>query len=306
MEGIAQGISAPVSVVRDGYEPFETTVTFSGDIVLDVSLRVGFVISGRVTEDGLGLLRDVTVAIVSGTNAGTSAVSGGALGFYRLEHLLPGTFTIRASKFGYDAVERTMTASSDTTVDFTLRSSYGACLRSVDPVLFERVPSAGAELRISVTANPERRWTATPTDSWIRAIAGAAGAGDGTVVLSVAPAEAGRTEARAGTLRIGCAPDEGQTVKVSQLPDCRISLQGAGAAVSFPREGGTGELSVRTGTPGCSWSAFSQDDWMHTVGVRDSHGDGQIRFVVQPNQTGAPRTGTLVVGESEWKVQQQG
>jgi hypothetical protein len=111
IDGLPSGIRAPVSVNLDGYEAAQTDVTLA-DMTLDFTLRFqGFSVSGRTSEPALGPLGRVKVEVISGTNAGASTISP-SWGTYGLQHLLPGTFTLRASKAGYDSIERTITPAS--------------------------------------------------------------------------------------------------------------------------------------------------------------------------------------------------
>src|SRR6202040_2060590 len=95
-----------------------------------------------------------------------STLSGPAPGKYLLQHVLPGEFTLRASKTGYDPVEQTVRATTDILVDFSLKWSYGTCLRSVTPTTFDLYPSAGGTEIVTVQANAGRSWTVT-ADSWL-------------------------------------------------------------------------------------------------------------------------------------------
>lgn len=56
---------------------------------------------------------------------------------------------------------------ADTRLEIPLKWAYGSCLTSVAPLLFERVPAAGARENVAVQAQGRRSWTATPNVSWI-------------------------------------------------------------------------------------------------------------------------------------------
>ena len=123
INGLPSGVRVRVSARLDGYEAPETAVTLA-DMTLDFTLRFqGFSVSGRTSEPALGPLGGVKVEVISGTNAGASTISP-SWGAYVLQRLLPGTFTLRASKAGYDSIERTVTVSKSTLVDFELKPSY--------------------------------------------------------------------------------------------------------------------------------------------------------------------------------------
>jgi hypothetical protein len=309
--GLVRGSSYPVYVSKGGYETVSTTVTLpEAETTLNVTLEPGVSVSGRVTESDVGPLGGVKVEVIDGPNAGRSEVSrlvGSEFAAYTIEHLQPGRFTLRASKEGYEPVERTVDALVSTRADFSLKASYGFCLVSVSPVILERFASAGGEAAITVDANPERRWTAEPDAPWIEVPTGHSGIGPGKVLLRIQPAVAGATDDRAAMVRIGCGPTEGQNVRVSQLPDCQTTLAWASdSPTSFPAAGGLGRVLVKTGTPSCHWQASSRDDWIHTVGVNDWHGDLEAHFTVAPNTTGMARVGTVVIGVKPWEVRQSG
>lgn len=106
-----------------GYETAQNmNVQVAGPTVLNFTLHLGIKLSGRVMEAGAGLLNDVVVEIISGSNKGLSTLTGHpAPGVYLMEHLLPGDFAVRASKVGYDSVEQTVHAAGDiSSLDFTL------------------------------------------------------------------------------------------------------------------------------------------------------------------------------------------
>jgi hypothetical protein len=78
-------------------------------------------VTDAAAESTLGAAR---VAIVEGTNSGKSAVADSP-GKYRLESLEPGTIALRITADGYDAESKSVTLTSDLTVDVALRKSTG-------------------------------------------------------------------------------------------------------------------------------------------------------------------------------------
>ena len=314
LAGLAGGTQYLVYVAKDGYElidPVSPVFVWvnAAETGQDFTLRVGISISGRVSEAGVGPLDGAIVEVVSGVNAGQKSMPTDSYGRYVLQHLLPGQFTLRASKTGYDMVEQTLTLTASATEDFTLKASYGNCLLSVTPLSVESFPSAGGETTVAVEAGSSRSWTAATDQPWAELLTGAAATGPALVRLRLQPAVPGATDNRTATLRVGCSAAEGQNVRISQLPDCRTSVSWeADSPTSFTSAGGTGHVFVSTGTAGCHWQAVSQIDWIQPVGVRDWYGDLDVGayFVVKPNTTGAPRVGSIVFGEKAWEVRQAG
>ncbi len=305
--GAASGHEYSVGVTKNGYESLWTTVTLAGpETQQDFTLKTGFNVYGTVTEAGVGPLQGVTVAVTSGVNTGKTQTTD-SYGKYFLQHMLPGRFTLQASKAGYDSVEQTIDTSVGLAVDFVLKSSYGSCLISVNPLIIDRFASAGGTATINVTGAPGRTWTASSDQPWIQVASGGSGTGAGQVLLQLLPAAAGAADVRNGNVRVGCGPAEGQTIQVSQLPDCAVTLSwAAGSPTTFPATLSGGSVDVKTGTPGCHVWYVSLNDWITTTGVRDWYGNGNIGFIVQPNTTGAPRTGAIVVGEKKWEITQAG
>lgn len=293
-----------VSVSKPGYIRISTTVTIGVEVTKDFTLVPGVILGGHTTELGLVPLVGVRISVMSGPNAGTETTSSGigVGGGWTLPPILPGDVTLRASKAGYDTIERAIHAAVDTYgIDFALKSSYGSCLTSVAPVLVDRVPSAGQTIVVAIGANGDRAWTPSSPDSWID-VPGATRTGSGTLSFRVLPNPIGAVDTRSGTVSIRCSANEGQTVYVSQLPDCQTSLEWApGSLQIFPASGGTGRVLVHNGVFGCRSRDFSESDWIHLVGA-GSYMTGEINFIVDANATGLERTGSVIVGEARWTV----
>jgi hypothetical protein len=301
------------TVTKAGYQSVERReVVVSGDTRLDVMLRPGVIIGGVVTEVGLDGPLDgldgVTVTAFSGSEPKLSTTTGpGVPGSYSLRYLLPGTYTIRAGKTGYDTVEQTVDAPADTRVNFSMKWSYGDCLRSVVPFVYDAYASAGGTSTVAVTANPGRSWNATPDVRWVEVLSPAPSrTGSGQMIFRVQANPPGASAPRNGAVMIRCGASEGQNVWITQLPDCQIRLEALpDLPAMFPPAGGGGRLRVRTGVPQCRWRAQSQVSWMHTVGVSDWSGDFDLAFVVLPNTSGAQRTGSILVNETPWQITQR-
>jgi hypothetical protein len=295
-----------MEVTKPGFAATNGGVAVPNDVTLDVTLRPGVHLSGVVSELGVGPLDGVRVEVVSGPDAGRFTTTGsGVAGSFGL-NLLPGDFTIRASKSGYDPLERLVSARVDTRLELQMKWAYGSCLQSVTPVMFDSQPSAGATHAATVTVNAGRSWTAAGDVPWLHVSSPAAPqTGSGRVEFTLSPHPAGDTEIRRGAVMIRCSATEGQNIWVSQLPDCQIRLEPIkNTPPSFSAAGGTATLQVRTGTPGCRWSARSLVEWAYSVGVNSWHGDLETSFVVRPNTSGRERSGTLLVGETPWEIRQ--
>src|SRR5206468_3146956 len=139
--GLSNGEQS-VFVSKPGYLRISAIAVIGVDLTKDFTLFPGVVISGSTSELGILPLGGVIITVTVGPNAGTQTTSSrgpGVIGGWILPPVLPGDITFRASRPGYDTVERTIHAAVDTWVgDIQLRSSYAACLTSVAPVLVDR------------------------------------------------------------------------------------------------------------------------------------------------------------------------
>jgi hypothetical protein len=221
--------------------------------------------------------------------------------------VLPGDFTIRASKAGYDGVDRAVHAVADTYVDITMRWAYGSCLTSVSPVLFDRIPASGTTGDVAVRTQGVNEWTARPAVPWVNVMSNASARGSATLQFQVQPSPIGALDVRNGAIEIRCGAETGgQNVWITQMVDCQATVEPDGNTPRvFPREGGAGRLIVRLGVPGCHSRDYSDVDWMSLAGA-GSYMTGEVRFSVLRNDTGAARVGTIVAGEARWTVRQDG
>jgi hypothetical protein len=226
-------------------------------------------------------------------------------GSFQLPPVLPGDLTIRASKAGYDSVDRAVHAMADTYLDdITLKWAYGSCLASVAPVKFDRVAAAGATASVAVETKGAHNWAAKPNVPWLNVVSNARAGGSATLQFQVQPNPIGALDVRSGAIEIRCSEMEGQNIWITQMVDCQAAVEpDAKTPPVFPAEGGTGHLLVRFGVPGCHSRDYSEVDWMFLAGV-SSYISGEVNFAVRPNPSGVHRTGTIVVGESRWTVKQ--
>ena len=297
-------------VRKPGYEEVTRSVSISGDTVFNLTMPMGIRVFGTVTEVGVGPLDDATVEVISGPSAGRNTLTGHPIpGQYFLERVLPGEFTLRARKAGYDTVEQTVRATATVgNVDFSLKWSYGTCLVSVMPLSFDPYPSAGGTETVTVSATAGRQWTVAPDSPWIEVLSPATQTGSGQVRFRLLPNSSGATLPRRGALMIRCSGSEGQNVWINQNPGCDVHLESApDSPAVFGPAGGIGHLLLRVGTPSCRWRFTSQTDWIRTSGISQGSGDlpGGVFFVVASNPTGVERTGTVVVAEASWQVTQR-
>lgn len=90
----------------------------------------------------------------------------------------------------------------------------------------------------------------------------------------------------------------------SPTPACAYSLS-IGSTINGYPEGGSFPVAVTT-TPasGCTWTAVSSTSWIHITENASGSGSGTFTFTIDPNTTGAARTGTLTVAGRQITVAQ--
>ena len=157
-----------------------------------------------------------------------------------------------------------------------------------------RAPAAGGGARVEVAAAASCAWTAVSHAGWIGVTGSAGGSGNGTFDLSVATNPG---PARSGTVTVAA-----RTVTVMQESGCTFSL--SATSVTMPGSGGVGTVSVST-AGGCPWSAVSGAAWITITDGASGSGSGNVQFAVEPNGTGAPRSGTLTIANLAFAINQQ-
>ena len=197
-------------------------------------------------------------------------------------------FTAAANSGG--ARSGTITAAGQT---FTV-SQDGGCSPVVAPETIGQPAAAGSQ-NVSVTTAPECSWTAVSNAPWIAVAGPATRSGNGTVQLDM--------QANTGAARSGTATIAGRTVTVNQDAGCTFAIAPGTQPVTV--SGGPGSVTVTAGG-GCGWTAVSNVPWITVTRGAAGAGDGTVEFTVEPNATGAPRTGTITIGGQTFTVEQAG
>ena len=170
-----------------------------------------------------------------------------------------------------------------------------ACTFTVAPASAS-IAAGGGDVQVTVTAAAGCSWSAASNVPWITISTGASGSGSGGVVATVAP--------NMGVARTGTIVVAGRTVTITQAapsaPACTYQL--TPPSLDVPSDAQESTVGV-TAPDGCQWEAASSVPWI-TVG--DPHagtGNGTFKLTVAAN-TGAARTGTVLVGSATLTVQQ--
>lgn len=147
-------------------------VQVSGGVVGGINfnlVRGSATVAGRVTGANGNPVAGATIQLFEQRNPGSwgRAVSD-SNGYYLMEGLTPGMYTLYADHFDYPQVMMTDVAVPSEQVDVVMGSSRA--LRSTPPdtgVMIERDGSAMTSLRINVTSGSKTTWTATTTVDWL-------------------------------------------------------------------------------------------------------------------------------------------
>ncbi len=175
---------------------------------------------------------------------------------------------------------------------FTL-SQDADCSFTVAPDTFAR-PSAGSAEFVDVTAPGGCAWTAASNVPWATITGAASGAGSGRVDFALA---ANTGPARSGTLTVAT-----RTVTINQDSGCTYTL--GSTSYTSPATGGPSSVTVAAGA-GCAWTAVSQVPWITVMAGASGSGDGSVQFTVDPNGTGAPRSGAITIAGQTFTVDEQ-
>lgn len=170
------------------------------------------------------------------------------------------------------------------------------CVLTFNPVTAS-FPASGGTGSITVTASASTcDRSATSDSSWLTINTGASGTGSGTITYTVAPNDTPLP--RTATLTIG-----GQPYTVTQAAaTCVIVL--TPAFRTAPASGGSGSFSVTTS---CAWTATSNNpDWLRVSSGSSGTGNGTVSYVVEPNASPIPRSGSIVVGDQVFNLTQAG
>lgn len=157
--------------------------------------------------------------------------------------------------------------------------------------------SVGDGLEVRLTTAAQCPWTAAAGASWIELVTAPGGAGSATVRVRV-PAYVEQQTRRAPLEIRWPAATAGQNVWITQ-EGCYYAI--SITSDNVPAAGGRRRVSV-FGTPvsvdcaiGCPWTVTANASWIRVPGSASRAGDDDVFFDVDPNTTGAPRSGTLTI-----------
>ncbi len=175
------------------------------------------------------------------------------------------------------------------------------CTFQVAPTAFNNVASSQSPLQVDVTTQAGCAWTAASNAAWVTISSGGSGTGNGRVELTAAE---NTGAGRSGTLVIA-----GETVTVNQqaAPPTPVPCTFQVAPTAFNNVAfSESQLQVDVTTQaGCTWSAVSNAAWVTISSGANGTGNGRVQLTAAEN-TGAVRSGTLVIAGETVSVSQQG
>ena len=163
-----------------------------------------------------------------------------------------------------------------------------------------RVPAAGGEVTLTLVSEPPDcvAWSADSGATWASLAPGTPAGGIGSASVTFRGTANTAVTERSTRLQMG-----GQSVRITQdAVDCEYRLAPATQTVDAAQF--TSVITVFTAA-GCSWTAASDSPWLRVTGTLPPRtgafsgtpaGNGRTNYRVDPNPTGASRTGAITVG----------
>jgi uncharacterized repeat protein (TIGR01451 family) len=174
----------------------------------------------------------------------------------------------------------------------TINQSNQACSYSIAPQGGSFTHEGGAG-QVNVTAPAGCRWKALSDSSWIIMNADTA-TGSGAATFTVEP--------NTGPARTGAITIEGLIFNVTQeQAPCIFSISPASAFVGVAGDDGSIEFITRAD---CAWTARASDSWIEIDSANSGVGNGMITYIVRDNATGAPRQGSISIGNAVFVIVQ--
>jgi Putative binding domain, N-terminal/Viral BACON domain len=154
------------------------------------------------------------------------------------------------------------------------------------------VDVSGGTFDVAVTTSAGCPWTSSSNAAWITV----RDTGAGSTQVTVAANQEGA--------RVGTATIAGRTLTVNQAArqsSCRVSVRPHD--VDVDSRGRLLQVEVEA-TPGCSWTATTEESWIHIFSGRSGSGNGQVTLAIEENN-GKKRKGEVVIGTEKVKIEQK-
>jgi uncharacterized protein (TIGR03437 family) len=159
------------------------------------------------------------------------------------------------------------------------------------------LPASSATATVNVTTDvPGCAWTLSSTSNWIQFNPSS---GNGNQTVSVPVAANTGTQSR---LAIINANSRRTFVYQAGQSACELILLPGDMALSSNSERHL--LAVQAPDPSCAWTASSNQSWLHILSAASGKGTSTIAIATDQNDTSAPRSAALTVGNRSLKIGQ--
>jgi len=152
----------------------------------------------------------------------------------------------------------------------------------------------GGSMMIDVIAGGNAQWTATSGASWLTVALGESGEGDGFVFLIADPYN-NTSQSRTGAVTVA-----GKTIYFTQRG---YALSISPQVAQIGSNSGAGEFGVAAPLSAV-WEAVVTQPWITVIGSTTGIGNGTLRYTVAANETGATRSGKIIVSGQEYSITQ--
>lgn len=244
----------------------------------------------------------VTAAFVVGMQVRVLGYAGGYLVYDNTFTVSPSPASLLQLDYvGVDRVSFIPSPSSQFALD-NLNVTLPDCIYTISPAsrTFSSMAATGT---VSVAVAAGCAWTATTSNVWITIPSGQSGAGDGTIVYTVA-ANSG-TATRTGTIRIAeqnfTVTQSGSNTNGSNV--CTFSLLPTSRTHNYGST--TNSVSVTTQS-GCAWNVFTTNAWIAVNSSASNVGSGTVFYSITANESSSSRSGSIRIDGQNFSITQSG
>jgi hypothetical protein len=275
--------SAQVKTIYDSEKAiFIDHVVSQGVVTPELSPQTAILgADGGTTSASLTLASNVTWSAVS--SADWLQITSGASG--------SGSTTLQV----FAAANPTVTTRSATITiagrQFTVSQAGMPAEIDYTPEIFT---TDGGSMMIDVIAGGNAQWSATSGASWLTVALGESGEGDGFVFLIADPYN-NTSQSRTGSVTVA-----GKTIYFTQRG---YALSISPQVAQIGSNSGAGEFGVAAPLSAV-WEAVVTQPWITVLGSTTGIGNGTLRYTVAANETGATRSGKIIVSGQEYSITQ--
>ena len=175
--------------------------------------------------------------------------------------------------------------------DFTVSQAGMPAEVAYTPQIFT---TDGGSMIIDVIAGGDSQWEAVSDVSWLTVALGETGSGNGFVFLIADPYN-NTSQSRTGSVTIA-----GKTLYLTQRG---YSLSISPQVAQIGSNSGSGQFGVAAPLSAV-WEAIVTQPWITVLGSTTGIGNGTLGYTVAANDTGATRTGKIIVSGQDYTITQ--